>query len=218
MARAAKRLREEGHGISRHRSYGIIGSVAGPAAKAKQRKWVRYGRIHPNAMRHADWHAMKDPRTSGLDPITCLDDASRRITGAALFKEAASVNAAAALPPMPDGTRRQVCCPARPSGGPEVRLKLQLPDAARDGDGPRHQAGTHLCQPRQALPKRGGQDIRRGKWRQRGVAGGVPGGEESKRRRPHCRFIRPDNRRRFGKIRPSPRTCGRPAGSSGPTG
>ena len=38
-------------------------------------------------------------------------------------------------------------------------------------------------------------------YHQRGVIEGVFGGEESKRHQLHCRFIRPDNRRRFGKIR-----------------
>ena len=36
---------------------------------------------------------------------------------------------------------------------------------------------------------------------QRGIIEGVFGGEESKRHQLHCRFILPDNRRRFGKIR-----------------
>ena len=38
-------------------------------------------------------------------------------------------------------------------------------------------------------------------YRQRGMIEGIFGGEESKRHQLHCRFIRPDNRRRFGKIR-----------------
>ena len=38
-------------------------------------------------------------------------------------------------------------------------------------------------------------------YRQRGMIEGIFGGEESKRLQLHCRFIRPDNRRRFGKIR-----------------
>ena len=38
-------------------------------------------------------------------------------------------------------------------------------------------------------------------YRQRGIIEGIFGGEESKRHQLHCRFIRPDNRRRFGKIR-----------------
>ena len=36
---------------------------------------------------------------------------------------------------------------------------------------------------------------------QRGMIEGIFGGEESKRHQLHCRFIRWDNRRRFGKIR-----------------
>ena len=39
------------------------------------------------------------------------------------------------------------------------------------------------------------------KYHQRGMIEGIFGGEESKRHQLHCRFIRPDNRRRFGKIR-----------------
>ena len=38
-------------------------------------------------------------------------------------------------------------------------------------------------------------------YHQRGMVEEVFGGEESKRHQPHCRFILPDNRRRFGKIR-----------------
>ena len=38
-------------------------------------------------------------------------------------------------------------------------------------------------------------------YHQRGMIEGVFGGEESKRHQLHCRFILPDNRRRFGKIR-----------------
>ena len=38
-------------------------------------------------------------------------------------------------------------------------------------------------------------------YRQRGTIEGIFGGEESKRHQLHCRFIIPDNRRRFGKIR-----------------
>ena len=54
-------------------------------------------RIYSNTMWHTDWHAMKDPRMKELNLITCLDDASRCVTGAALFKEATSANAVAVL-------------------------------------------------------------------------------------------------------------------------
>ena len=40
-----------------------------------------------------------------------------------------------------------------------------------------------------------------GEYHQRGMIEGIFGGEEYKRHRLHGRFIRPDNRRRFGKIR-----------------
>ena len=73
------------------------GLVAETTAKTKQRKWVRYGRIYSNAMWHTDWHAMNDPRMKGLNLITYLDDASRCVTGAALFKEATSVNVVAVI-------------------------------------------------------------------------------------------------------------------------
>lgn len=38
-------------------------------------------------------------------------------------------------------------------------------------------------------------------YHQRGMIEGIFGGEESKRHQLHCRFIRPDNRHRLGKIR-----------------
>ena len=100
VVRTSKRLRKEGHDISRYRAYGIMkskGLVAETTAKTKQRKWVRYERIYSNAMWHTDWHAMNDPRMKGLNLITYLDDASRCVTGAALFKEATSVNVVAVL-------------------------------------------------------------------------------------------------------------------------
>ena len=100
VVRTAKRLRKEGHDISRYRAYRIMksrGLVADSTTKTKQRKWVRYERIYSNAMWHTDWHAMKDPRMRELNLITYLDDASRCVTGAALFKEATSVNAVAVL-------------------------------------------------------------------------------------------------------------------------
>ena len=46
---------------------------------------------------YTDWHLMKDPRFRGLNLIACLDDASRCVAGARLFKEAASENAVVAL-------------------------------------------------------------------------------------------------------------------------
>ena len=91
VVRTAKRLRKEGHNISRNRTYHIMkskGMVADSTTKNRQRKWVRYERIHSNAMWHTDWHTMKDPRMKKLNLITYLDDASRCVTGAALFNEA----------------------------------------------------------------------------------------------------------------------------------
>ena len=38
-------------------------------------------------------------------------------------------------------------------------------------------------------------------YHQRGMIEGIFGGEESKRHQLHCRFIRPNTRRRFGKMR-----------------
>ena len=53
VIRTAKRLRKEGHDISRHRAYGITkfaGLVTDSPAKARQRKWVRYERLYSSAM------------------------------------------------------------------------------------------------------------------------------------------------------------------------
>ena len=73
------------------------GLITDSPAKSRQRKWARYERLYSNATRHTDWHAMKDPRMKGLNLITYLDDASRCVTGAALFREATSENAVTVL-------------------------------------------------------------------------------------------------------------------------
>ena len=87
------RLQKQMHNskISRHIIYKIMkeeGLVVRSKAKSKRRKWVRYERKYSNAMWHADWHTMKDPRLKGLDLIVYLDDASRCVTGFGLFSEA----------------------------------------------------------------------------------------------------------------------------------
>ena len=100
VVRTAKRLRKEGCIISRYRTYGIMksaGLVTDSPAKSKRRKWVRYERLYSNAMWHTDWHTMKDQRMKGLNLIIYLDDASRCVTEAALFKEASSENAVTVL-------------------------------------------------------------------------------------------------------------------------
>ena len=94
VTRTAKRLRSN-HDISYNTVYRIMkknGSVTASAAKSKRRKWVRFERRYSNAMWHVDWHEMKDPRFKGLNLVTYLDDASRCITGAALFERATSEN------------------------------------------------------------------------------------------------------------------------------
>ena len=58
------------------------------AVKSRRQKEICYERKHSNSMWHTDWHVMKDPRFHGLSLITYLDDASRCVTGARLFKEA----------------------------------------------------------------------------------------------------------------------------------
>lgn len=95
-----RRLRRSGSDISYNKVYQILrsnGLVTASPAKSKQRKWVRYERLYSNAMWHTDWHTMKDPRMKGLNLITYLDDASRCVTGAALFEEVTSENAVLVL-------------------------------------------------------------------------------------------------------------------------
>ena len=95
-----RRLRRSGADIIYNKVYQILrsnGLVTASPAKSKQRKWVRYERLYSNAMWHTDWHTMKDPRMKGLNLITYLDDASRCVTGAALFEEATSENAVLVL-------------------------------------------------------------------------------------------------------------------------
>ena len=100
VLRTARRLRKGGHDISYSRVYQIMkpnGLVVDSPAKSRRRKRVRYERLYSNAMWHTDWHVMKDQRMKDLNLITYLDDASRCVTGAALFKEATSENAVAVL-------------------------------------------------------------------------------------------------------------------------
>ena len=100
VIRTAMILRKGERDISRHRACKTMKSkspVEDSPAKARQRKRVMYERIYSNAMRHTDWHAIKGPRMQEVNLIPYLDDASRRIAGAALFGEATSENAVAAL-------------------------------------------------------------------------------------------------------------------------
>lgn len=95
-----KRLRRAGCDISYRRVYAVLkshGLVAASPAKSRQRKWVRYERLYSNAMWHTDWHVMKDTRMKELNLITYLDDASRCVTGAALFRDSTSENAVMVL-------------------------------------------------------------------------------------------------------------------------
>ena len=99
VLRVAMNLRKS-HDISYSKVYRIMkenGLVVQSAAKSRRRKWIRYERKHSNSMWHTDWHVMKDPRFRGLNLITYLDDASRCVTCARLFKEATSENAVMAL-------------------------------------------------------------------------------------------------------------------------
>ena len=96
MQLIVKRLRRAGCNIGYTRVYQILksnGLITASPVKSRQRKWVRYECLYSNAMRHTDWHIMKDPRMKGLNLITYLDDASRCVIGAALFREATSENA-----------------------------------------------------------------------------------------------------------------------------
>ena len=79
----ARRLRRAGCDTSYARVYAVKSHdlVTASPAKSRQHKRVMYERIYSNATWHTDWRVMKDPRMKGLNPITCLDDASRCVTG-----------------------------------------------------------------------------------------------------------------------------------------
>lgn len=99
VQRVARRLRRL-HDISYYDTYRIMrenGLVTPSPAKSRRRKWIRYERRYSNAMWHTDWHAMKHPRFRGLNLITYLDDASRCVVAARLFREATSENAVTVL-------------------------------------------------------------------------------------------------------------------------
>ena len=88
------------YNISYRRVYRIMkesGLVTPSPAKSRRRKWIRYERKFSNAMWHTDWHVMKDGRFRGLNLITYLDDASRCVMAAQVFKEATSKNAVEVL-------------------------------------------------------------------------------------------------------------------------
>ena len=72
-------------------------AVAASAAKSRRRGRVRYERRYSNAMWHAGWHDMKDPRFRGLKLVTYLNDASRCVAAARVFTQATSENAVLAL-------------------------------------------------------------------------------------------------------------------------
>ena len=96
VARTAMNVRDAGRIISDGRACGIKDSGLVVPSAAKRRKRIGYERKYSNAVRHTDRHGMKDGRFGGFKPATYLGDASRRVTGAALSKEATE-NAAAVL-------------------------------------------------------------------------------------------------------------------------
>ena len=100
VQRTVNALRLAGRFITYYRAYRIMrdnGLVVPSAARSKKRKWVRYERMYANAMWHTDWHEMKDLRFRGFKLVTYLDDSSRCVTGAGVFKEATSENAVRVL-------------------------------------------------------------------------------------------------------------------------
>ncbi len=99
VRRAAKSPRA-GHATSYGRVCKIMkdgGMVVPSPGKAKRRKWVRFERRYSSATWHAGWHEMKDSRFRGSNLVACLDDSSRCVTGAGMFREATSENAVAVL-------------------------------------------------------------------------------------------------------------------------
>ena len=62
-------------------------------AKSRNYRWIRFECLYYNAMWHADWYTVRDPRMKGLNSITYLGDSHMRVTGTALLKEDTSENA-----------------------------------------------------------------------------------------------------------------------------
>ena len=89
VIRTAMMLRRGGCGISRHKACKIMmskGFVEDSPAEHRRRISIGYERAYHNATWHTDRHATKDPRAKGDEPDHHLDDASRCVTGAALFR------------------------------------------------------------------------------------------------------------------------------------
>ena len=95
-----KRLQRPGYNIGYTKVYHVLvsnGMVTFSTAKSRQRKWVRYARPYSNIVWHTNRRVMKYPLMKGMNLITYLYDASRYVTGAALFEEATSENAVTVL-------------------------------------------------------------------------------------------------------------------------
>ncbi len=58
---------------------------------------MQYACRYSNAMWHVDWHLIKDSHLKRLNLIVFLDDVSRCVTGASVFQNATSENAASML-------------------------------------------------------------------------------------------------------------------------
>ena len=114
-----------------------------------------------------------------------------------------NVNDVAMLPPMLTEMKRQGLLP-----GPSVFHADRGYDSNRNFQVLFEMGITHNIKQRIHSVNRGKPHRSRAakifdeiEYHQRGMIEGIFGGEESKRHQLHCRFVRPDNRRRFGKIR-----------------
>lgn len=68
-----------------HRVLKEEGLAMSEPRKQRRRKWIRYEREHSNSLWHTDWYQIKDPRWKGKWLIAYEDDASRFITGYAVY-------------------------------------------------------------------------------------------------------------------------------------
>ena len=68
-----------------------------PGKKGKRRKWIRYGRTHPDPLWHTDWKQIHGGMHDGRWFPCHGDDASRFVTGYGIFDNATTGNALGVL-------------------------------------------------------------------------------------------------------------------------
>ena len=135
-----------------------VGSVAGVSTGYQNNRFfqwfderMRTGWDGSFPTQHTGWHIAMDPRFKGLSLVVFLDDALGRVTGAALFAEAASGNAW-----WCSAGNRAAQSPGHDILGQRSRVLSVPAEGSRKGPGslPRLMAGCRTGAPGRSTPSR----------------------------------------------------------------